>query len=114
MPPLTIHTSTLLESFGSLRLGNTDDALDRMDGALPHNWDIEGNHALQANVGGDQTEENISFISPNISGVTLLWFDHCKRLTQTVWVLLTQMVLLPLFIKLAELMELQLEPMRQW
>jgi len=58
-------------SFGSLRLGNTDDSLDRMDGALPHNWDIEGSLALQANVGGDQTEENISFISPNISGVTL-------------------------------------------
>jgi hypothetical protein len=58
-------------SFGSLRMGNTDDALDRNDGALPHNWDIEGNLALQANVGGDQTEENISFISPNISGVTL-------------------------------------------
>ena len=58
-------------SFGSLRMGNTDDALDRMDGALPHNWDMEGNLALQANVGGDQTEENISFISPSISGVTV-------------------------------------------
>jgi hypothetical protein len=58
-------------SFGSLRMGNTDDALDRMDGALPHNWDMEGNLALQANVGGDQTEENISFISPSMSGVTV-------------------------------------------
>jgi hypothetical protein len=58
-------------SFGSLRLGNTDDALDRMDGALPHNWDMEGNLALQANVGGDQSDENISFISPNMGGVTV-------------------------------------------
>ena len=47
-------------------MGNTDDALDRMDGALPHNWDIEGNTALQANVGGIK-QDNISFISPNIS-----------------------------------------------
>jgi len=58
-------------SFGSLRMGNTDDALDRMDGALPHNWDVEGNLMLQANVGGDQSDENISFISPNFSGLTV-------------------------------------------
>jgi hypothetical protein len=58
-------------SFGSFRMGNTDDALDRMDGALPHNWDMEGNLALQANVGGDQSDENISFISPNMGGVTV-------------------------------------------
>ena len=56
-------------SFGSLRMGNTDDALDRMDGALPHNWDMEGNLALQANVGGDQTTPNVSFISPSMAGV---------------------------------------------
>ena len=58
-------------SFGSVRMGNTDDALDRMDGALPHNWDMEGNLALQANVGGSQATPNISFISPNLSGVTV-------------------------------------------
>ena len=57
--------------FGSLRMGNTDDALDRMDGALPHNWDMEGNLALQANVGGDQTNPNISYISPKMSGVSV-------------------------------------------
>ena len=57
--------------FGSLRMGNTDDALDRMDGALPHNWDIEGSLAVQANVGGGQANPNISYISPTMSGVSV-------------------------------------------
>ena len=63
--------------FGSVRMGDTDDALDRMDGVMPSNWDNEGvaqgtagvadtSHAI----GGDG-DANISFISPNISGATI-------------------------------------------
>ena len=58
--------------FGSVRLGDTDDALDRMDGVMPSNWDNEGiaqagtSHAI----GGDG-DANISFISPSISGATV-------------------------------------------
>jgi len=57
-------------SFGSLRMGNTDDALDRNDGALPSTFDIEGlTGAPNAQVGGAQADENISYISPSISGL---------------------------------------------
>ena len=57
-------------SFGSLRMGNTDDALDRNDGALPSTFDIEGlTGAPSAQVGGAQADENISYISPSISGL---------------------------------------------
>ena len=63
--------------FGSVRMGDTDDALDRMDGVMPSNWDNEGiaqgsagaadtSHAI----GGDG-DANISFISPSISGATV-------------------------------------------
>ena len=56
--------------FGSLRMGNTDDALDRMDGALPSTYDIEGmTGAPNAQVGGDAV--NVSFISPKLSGVSV-------------------------------------------
>ena len=56
--------------FGSIRAGNTDDALDRNDGALPSTYDIEGvTGAPNAQVGGSQANPNISFISPSISGV---------------------------------------------
>ena len=54
--------------FGSIRLGNTDDALDRNDGALPSTQDIEGmTNTPNAQVGTDSV--NISFISPSMSGV---------------------------------------------
>jgi hypothetical protein len=54
--------------FGSLRLGNTDGALDRNDGALPSTYDVEGmTGAPSAQVGGDSV--GISFISPSMSGV---------------------------------------------
>ena len=54
--------------FGSVRMGNTDDALDRNDGALPSTMDIEGmTGSPNAQVGGDNV--NISFISPSMSGV---------------------------------------------
>ena len=54
--------------FGSIRMGNTDDALDRNDGALPSTMDIEGmTNSPNAQVGGDSV--NISFISPSMSGV---------------------------------------------
>ncbi len=58
--------------FGSVRMGDTDDALDRMDGVMPSNWDNEGiaqagtSHAI----GGD-LDGAISYISPNISGATV-------------------------------------------
>jgi len=57
--------------FGSIRMGDTDNALDRMDGALPSNFDIEGvgdsnvSHAIGDDVIG------ISFISPAIGGATV-------------------------------------------
>jgi len=57
--------------FGSIRLGKTDDALDRMDGALPENMDLEGTG--DSNVVGDigRVEENISFMSPSFNGITV-------------------------------------------
>jgi len=59
-------------SFGSLRMGNTDDALDRYDNALPSTYDIEGlTGAPSAQVGGAQADENISYISPSISGLVV-------------------------------------------
>jgi len=57
-------------SFGSLRMGNTDDALDRNDGALPSTYDIEGlTTAPNAQIGTDSI--NISFISPSLSGLVV-------------------------------------------
>lgn len=61
------------DDFGSVRMGDTDDALDRMDGIMPSNWDNEG-IAQSANtahaIGGDG-DANISYISPPISGATV-------------------------------------------
>ena len=61
--------------FGSVRLGNTDDALDRMDGAYPANWDENGSAAADAAagsfaIGGTQPAVTASFISPSVSGAT--------------------------------------------
>jgi hypothetical protein len=55
--------------FGSIRAGDTDDALDRMDGALPSTYDIEGivtSNSAQA--GGDRMA--VSYIAPTVSGIT--------------------------------------------
>lgn len=57
--------------FGSIRMGNTDDALDRMDGVLPANMDLEtiGASGVGTAIGGDST--NVSYMSPSFSGVTV-------------------------------------------
>ena len=56
--------------FGNIRMGNTDDALDLNDGALPSTYDIEGlTGAPSAQVGGNQDNPNISYTSPSISGL---------------------------------------------
>ena len=63
--------------FGSVRMGDTDDALDRMDGVMPSNWDNEGiaqgtaGAADTAHAIGADGDANISFISPSISGATV-------------------------------------------
>ena len=63
--------------FGSVRMGDTDDALDRMDGVMPSNWDNEGVAQGTAGVAdtahaiGADGDANISFISPSISGATI-------------------------------------------
>ena len=61
-------------TFGSVRMGDTDDALDRMDGVMPSNWDSEG--IAQGTAGAADTshaigadgDANISFISNEIAG----------------------------------------------
>ena len=60
--------------FGTLRAGRTDGALDRMDGALAANMDLEGTGAGTGNlsstiIGGDS--QNISLHLPSMSGLSL-------------------------------------------
>ena len=57
--------------FGSIRMGATDNALDRMDGALPENMDLEGvaDSNVAGAIGGDET--GISFMSPSFNGITV-------------------------------------------
>jgi hypothetical protein len=58
--------------FGSVRMGDTDDALDRMDGVSPQNWDNES--IAQAGTShniGDDLDAGISFISQNFNGATV-------------------------------------------
>jgi len=60
--------------FGTLRMGSTDGALDRMDGALAANMDLEGTGAGTGNlsataIGGDS--QNISLHLPAMSGLSL-------------------------------------------
>jgi hypothetical protein len=52
--------------FGSIRLGDTDDALDRMDGSMPSNWDEAGNGGFA--IGNDG--ERASIMLPTVSGAT--------------------------------------------
>jgi len=54
--------------FGSFRAGNTDDALDRMDGANPANWDESGWGGVGLNT---QPDVMASFIAPTVSGITV-------------------------------------------
>jgi hypothetical protein len=64
--------------FGSIRMGNTDDALDRMDGAVPSNWDENGNGGFA--IGGKQGEgnETISFMAPSMSGIAVYGFTSSE------------------------------------
>ena len=54
--------------FGSFRAGNTDDALDRMDGVNPATWDESGWGGVGLNT---QPSVMASFISPTVSGITV-------------------------------------------
>ena len=54
--------------FGAFRAGNTDDALDRMDGVNPATWDESGWGGVGLNT---QTATMASFIAPTVSGVTI-------------------------------------------
>ena len=60
--------------FGTLRAGQTDGALDRMDGALAANMDLEGTGGQTGSIsgtaiGGDS--QNISLHLPSMSGLSL-------------------------------------------
>jgi hypothetical protein len=60
--------------FGTLRAGQTDGALDRMDGALAANMDLEGTGGQAGSIsgtaiGGDS--QNISLHLPSLSGLSL-------------------------------------------
>jgi len=60
--------------FGTLRMGWTDDALDRMDGNLAANMDLETTGGQTGSIsgtaiGGDS--QNISFHLPSLSGLSL-------------------------------------------
>ena len=54
--------------FGSFRAGNTDDALDRMDGVNPATWDEAGWGGVSLDT---QRDVMASFIAPTVSGVTV-------------------------------------------
>jgi len=62
---------TIAGDFGTLVLGNHDNALDRMDGPLPMNMDLETTGATNANhaIGGQI--DGISFMAPSFSGVSV-------------------------------------------
>jgi hypothetical protein len=60
--------------FGTLRMGHTDDALDRMDGNLAANMDLETTGGQDSSIsgtaiGGDS--QNISFHLPSLNGLSL-------------------------------------------
>ena len=54
--------------FGSFRAGNTDDALDRMDGVNPATWDENGWGGVSLDT---QRDVMASFIAPTVSGMTV-------------------------------------------
>ena len=57
--------------FGNLKMGQTDDALDRMDGVLGSNMDIDGTtvgDAYATSIGGDVMA--VSYIAPSVGGFT--------------------------------------------
>ena len=54
--------------FGAVRIGNTDDALDRMDGVNPATWDEAGWGGVAFDT---QPSVMASYISPTVSGITL-------------------------------------------
>ena len=60
--------------FGTLRMGHTDDALDRMDGNLAANMDLETTGGQEGSIsstiiGGDS--QNISIHLPSLNGLSL-------------------------------------------
>jgi hypothetical protein len=65
--------------FGAIRMGNTDDILDRMDGSVPSNWDENG-HAGGFAIGGAQgtDEATISFSAPSVSGISAYGFTSAE------------------------------------
>ena len=64
--------------FGSVRMGNTDDALDVNDGIVPSNWDESGNGGMA--IGGAQGagEATVSFTAPAVSGIKVYGFTSAE------------------------------------
>jgi hypothetical protein len=64
--------------FGSVRMGNTDDALDVNDGIVPSNWDESGNGGMA--IGGAQgaNEATVSFTAPAVSGIKVYGFTSAE------------------------------------
>lgn len=64
--------------FGSVRMGNTDDALDVNDGIVPSNWDESGNGGMA--IGGAQGtgEATVSFTAPTVSGIKIYGFSSAE------------------------------------
>ena len=64
--------------FGSVRMGNTDDALDVNDGIVPSNWDESGNGGMA--IGGAQgaDEATVSFTAPTVSGIKIYGFSSAE------------------------------------
>jgi hypothetical protein len=72
--------------FGAFRAGNTDDALDRMDGLNPANWDESGWGGVGLNT---QTAVMASFIAPTVMALPFTVLQQLKVLP-VAWVLSMQ------------------------